>query len=337
MYSMSVDNDRKSAVKKLKLLTYNGKVNVDVFRKKIDDSFKTVFLPNHVECSSTKYGNVECDVLAPELYASNRIMLYIHGGSFVGGSRTAYRSFCSSLATKCYCRVVVPEYRLAPAFPYPSAIEDIQSVFKSLFTEEQISSSLNTDRNGNSYLPEFLIAADSSAASIACSLIFNLRDRYRSCIKKLILFSPWLDLSSDSKLISTKKISDEVLSGEILRKSSSVYTFESNTNTPFVSPLQGDASHYENFPSTFIQMGEKEILVEDALKFCAKMKEFGNECELDIWPDMMHMFQMADEYIHESHLALDKVGKIVTEISNDNSEVRIENKPKLEESLKSEA
>lgn len=334
---MSMDNDRKSAVKKLKLLTYNGKVNVDAFRKKIDDSFKTVFLPNHVECSFTKYGNVDCDVLAPELYASNRIMLYIHGGSFVGGSRVAYRSFCSSLATKCFCRVVVPEYRLAPTFPYPSAIEDIQSVFKSLFTEEQISSSLNTDRNGKSLLPEFLIAADSSAASIACSLIFNLRDKYRSCIKKLILFSPWLDLSSESKLVSTKKISDEVLSGDILRKSSSVYTFESNANTAFVSPLRGDASHYDNFPSTFIQMGEKEILLEDAVKFCDKMKEFGNDCVLDVWPDMMHMFQLADEYIHESHLALDKVGKIVTEISNDSSEVRIENKPKLEESLKSEA
>ena len=58
---------------------------------------------------------------------------------------------------------------------------------------------------------------------------------------------------------------------------------------------------------------------------------------LDIWPDMMFMFQMADEYLHESHLALDKVGKVVTEGTEAASAVQIENKPRLEHSLRSEA
>ena len=52
---------------------------------------------------------------------------------------------------------------------------------------------------------------------------------------------------------------------------------------------------------------------------------------------MMFMFQMADEYLHESHLALDKVGKVVTEGTMGKSAVQIENKPKLEQSLRSEA
>ena len=51
----------------------------------------------------------------------------------------------------------------------------------------------------------------------------------------------------------------------------------------------------------------------------------------------MFMFQMADEYLHESHLALDKVGKVVTEDSAGKSVIEIENKPKLEHSLRSEA
>ena len=118
---MAIVNDKKGAVKKLKLLAYNGKTEVEVFRKKLDENYKVTFLPNHVECSEAKYGDVKCDVLAPEIYATNRVMLYIHGGSFVGGSRLAYRSFCSSLANKCFCRVVVPEYRLAPSYPYPAA------------------------------------------------------------------------------------------------------------------------------------------------------------------------------------------------------------------------
>ena len=334
---MEIAYDRKGAIKKLKLLTFGSKSNVDTFRAKLDEAFKITFLPNGVERTEYKYGNVDCDVLAPEIYSSNRVMLYIHGGSFVGGSRVAYRSFCSSLATKCYCRVVVPEYRLAPAFPYPAANEDIQGVFKSLFTEEQIACSLNTDKGQKPQLPEIIIAADSSAASIACSLILNLRDRYRSCIKQVLFFSPWLDFSNCSKIITTKKISDEVMSGDVLRKSSSVYTYESNTSSPFVSPLLAGDDALTNFPPVFIQMGEKEILLDDAKEFAKNLTDAGNQCELDVWPNMMFMFQMADEYLHESHLALDKVGKVVTEYTAGQQAVEIENKPKLEHSLRSEA
>ena len=84
-------------------------------------------------------------------------------------------------------------------------------------------------------------------------------------------------------------------------------------------------------------MGSKEILLEDAKEFCARLKENGCKCELDIWKNMMFMFQMADEYLHESHLALDKVGKVVTEGTGAASAVQIENKPRLEHSLRSEA
>lgn len=334
---MEIVYDRKAAIKKLKLLTFGPKANVDSFRAKLDENYKTTFLPNGVERTEYKYGNIECDVLAPEIYSSNRVMLYIHGGSFVGGSRVAYRSFCSSLATKCYCRVVVPEYRLAPSFPYPAANEDIQGVFKALFTEEQIACSLNTEKGARPVLPEIIIAADSSAASIACSLIFNLTERYRNCIKQLILFSPWLDVSQNSKLITTKKITDEVMSGEILRKSISLYTVEENTALPFVSPVLASNDDLKNFPKTYIQMGEKEILLEEAKNFAKILNDSGTECELDVWSNMMFMFQMADEYLHESHLALDRIGKIVTEYTAGQEAVEIENKPKLEHSLKSEA
>lgn len=338
---MDIVNDKKSAVKKIKMLLYgakgNSRTNFQAFRSKIEESFSTVFLPNGVECSEYKYGNVDCDVLAPELYSSNRVMIYIHGGSFIGGSRKSYRSFCSSLATKCFCRVVIPEYRLAPEYPFPAANEDLQNVFKSLFTEEQVACSLNSDKFSKPQLPEIIIAADSSAAGIACSLIFNLRDRYRSCIKQIVLFSPWLDLSENSRIISSKKKNDELINGDVLKKSSSIYTYEANTSNPFISPLLAKEEDLKNFPPVYIQMGEKEVLLDDARDFKEKMERAGSKCELDVWHDMIFMFQMADEFLHESHLALDKIGKVITGIVDGSESVQIENKPKLEKSLHSEA
>jgi len=334
---MAMANDKKGAVKKLKLLAYNGKSDAEAFRKKLDDSFKVTFLPNHVECHDYKYGDVVCDVLAPEIYATNRVMLFIHGGSFIGGSRLAYRSFCSSLANKCFCRVVVPEYRLAPSYPFPAANEDIQNVFKALFTEEQINCSLNSEKGEKPLLPELIIAADGSAASILCSLIFNLRDRYRMCIKNILLFSPWLDISPESRIMSAKKIKDDVLSSDVFKKSSAVYTYESNTKNPFISPLLASDDQLKNFPPVTIQMGEREALLEDAKTFTERMIGLGNKCQLDVWKKMPFMFQMADEYFHESHLALDKIGKIITGDDGESEALKVQNKPKLEFSLRSEA
>ena len=334
---MEIQNDRKAAIKKLKLLTYNSKSNLDSFRQKMEEAYTTVFLPNKVELSEYKYGNIDCDILSPEMYSSNRVMIYVHGGCFSGGSRKTYRAFCSSLATKCYCRVVIPEFRLSPAYPCPAAIEDIQAVFRSLFTEEQIQASLNTEKGTTPKLPEIIIAADGSGASIACALLYNLRERYRNCISHVVLFSPWLDLSPSSKIMSSKKISDEVLTLDVFKKSVTDYTYTENTKISSVSPLLADDEQLKGFPPVFIQMGSKEILLDDAKEFATRLKENGNKCELDIWKGMMFMFQMADEYLHESHLALDKVGKIVTQDLAGAESVEIENKPKLEHSLHSEA
>ena len=210
-------------------------------------------------------------------------------------------------------------------------------MFRSLFTEEQISASLNTEKGSEPKLPEIIIAADGSGATIACALLYNLRERYRNCISHVVLFSPWLDLSPASKIMSAKKINDDVLTTDVFKKSVTDYTYTENTKISSVSPLLADDTQLKNFPPTLIQLGAKEILLDDAKAFAARLVENGNICELDVWPNMMFMFQMADEFLHESHLALDKVGKVVTQENAGIEQVEIENKPKLEHSLHSEA
>ncbi len=334
---MAVVNDRKGAVKKLKCLAYTSKSETTAFREKIDKTFYTPILPNGVEYSEVNYGGIPCDVLSPEIYASNRVVLYIHGGSFVGGSRASYRCFCASLASKACARVVIPEFRLAPAFPYPSALEDIQQVFRALYTEEQVTSSLGNEKDSPSASPDFVIAADGSGASISLALLYNLRERYRQCISNVILFSPWLNLSASSPVLSAKKLSDDIISSDVLRKSSSVYTYEANTESPLVSPLLATDEQLLNFPPVIIQMGDTEILKEDALAFAERLKSLGNDVNVDLWPDMMFMFQMADDLIPESHLAMDKIGKILTGNRSGKDTVKVENKPRLEQSIHSEA
>lgn len=334
---MKKSDDRKAAVKKLRTLVYSSKQQVEDFRKNLDKRFSCGILPNHVECSEQTYANVQCDILIPEIYSLRRIMIYVHGGSFVGGSRTAWKGFCSSLAAATSCRIVLPEYRLAPAYAFPASVEDLQNVFRNVFMEEQVACSLDSVDGKTQESPEVIVAADGSGASQALALILSLRERYRSCIKQVILFSPWLNLSPNSPLIKNKKVRDEIMSGDALRRSGDIYTYSGNLENPMVSPLFISEEVLENFPPVFIQMGEKEILLEDAKNFQKAMRKAGSVCELDVWPNMMFMFQMADEYLAASHLAIERVGRLVTFQQEEEDEQTLTRSPTLENSITVEA
>ena len=206
-----------------------------------------------------------------------------------------------------------------------------------MFTEEQVALSLDAAAGKKAELPEVIIAADGSGASLAMALLLNLRERYRECISHVILLSPWLNVTSDSPLIKEKKVHDEVMSGDCLRRSADVYTNETNLSNPLVSPIMASKEILKGFPPVYIQMGEKEILVEDAKQLQRNLHDAGSECELDIWPGMMFMFQMADEYIEEAHLAVNKIGKLITYEAEKIDEATLNRAPVLESGLDREA
>ena len=125
-------NDRHAAIKKLKKLVFTPKAEIETFRQKIEDEFTEVFLPNRVEREEKLICGIPCDVLSPIVYAKERVMIYIHGGSFIGGSRASWRSFCASIANATSTKVILPEIRLAPKFPFPAALDDIKNIFKTI-------------------------------------------------------------------------------------------------------------------------------------------------------------------------------------------------------------
>lgn len=288
-------NNRRAAVKRLRTLVFSPKAEIEDFRRKIEDEFSEIFLPNRVECTEEVIGKVVCDVLTPEVYASDRVMLYIHGGSFIGGSRSSWRSFCASLANASSTKVIVPEIRLAPQFPFPVALEDIKSVYKELYGQK----------------PSIILGADGSGASQALALALNLKDTARTKLENIILFSPWLDFSDAAPIYHNKKLKDEVISADAMKRTAAMYTFASNLTNPLVSPQYIQPEMLEQFPPVYIQMGENEIIINEVKRFCTILRAGHVPYTLDVWPSMMHLFQMADEFLEESHLAVQKVGEYI--------------------------
>ncbi len=286
-------DNRSGAIKLLKKLVFTPKSEIESFRKTIEEAFYEPFLPQGVECTEESINGIQCDVLEPQVFASDRVMIYIHGGSFIGGSRKAWRGFVASIANASSTRVILPEIRLAPQFPFPAALEDVKRVIKSLYPES----------------PEIIIAADGSGASIALALALSLKGSARQKIREIVLLSPWLDFSEDAPIYHDKKLKDEIITPDAMKRTGNMYTYASNMTNPLVSPQYIQPSMLEDFPPVFIQMGEKEIIINEVRRFTAILKAGHVKYTLDVWPNMMHMFQMAHEFLDESHLAIDVIGK----------------------------
>ena len=312
MNNMEIKQDRKAALKKIKTLSYSQKVDTESFRKKIEETFSTDYIPGKVEITEKEFGGVSCSIICPELFSANRAMIYIHGGNFIAGSRQSWTSFCSTFATATSTKIILPEFRLAPEHPFPAQAEDIENVFKSVLLSEKINLKMNStddiDIKEDKEKPEIIIAADSTGASIALSFLLGLDKKYLSEISKIILLSPILEYSFDDATVALKKLKDEVTNAESIRQCACMYTYESNISSYSVSPIKAEDSLYEGFPKFYIQCGAKELMLPYNKQFELKLARSGVKCTLDIVEDMMFLFQLADESLMEAYESITRIG-----------------------------
>lgn len=316
---MNSSRNRQNAVKKLKTFLFTPKSMLESFREKIDETFSSVYLPNGVEREEKVFAGITCDVLSPEISASNRVLVYVHGGSFVGGSRVSYRPFAAMLSNVCSTKAVLPEFRLAPAFPFPNGIEDVEAVLKQVYIELSVSLSLDTEGSALK-APEIILAADTTGASIALAAVFRANQKLKSAIKKIVLFSPWLNFTPDDDMFTERRAQDEVFTADAVRFCAESYTYADNWQNPLVSPLKASREMLLGLPDVFLQCGKNEIFYDDDVIFSDILKNHGVNCQLDAWDNMMPLFQLADEYLKESHLALERVGSLFTRQKDDEEE-----------------
>ncbi len=309
---MSSSKELQAAIKKLKAFNFPPKMELSDFREKFDSTFSSVFLPNRVEKIEKNFDGVPACILQPEIYSSHRIMIYIHGGSFTGGSAKAYLPFAAALANATSSKTVVPDFRLPPSHPYPAGLEDVQKVFRTVYSEEIVAQSLNSENGDASAKPEIIIAADDSGASIAAALILSLKGRFRTSIRQLFLFSPILNIAESNPILTGRKSKDDIFTGKALRRCAEFYTFTENRTKAYISPVFVTADMLEDFPPVYIQIGEREFFLDDAICFQQILTGSGIRCELEVCKGMIHMFQLADEYLREAHLAIERIGKIIT-------------------------
>jgi monoterpene epsilon-lactone hydrolase len=262
-----------------------------VFANLLPTAFGVQVTPDHI-------GDFKVEWLAPKQAPDGKLILYLHGGAFIMGGCQMHRQFVSHIARASGFRAVVPEYRLAPEHPFPAAIDDVVSIYRSL-----ISTGLMPG--------DIILAGDSAGANLAIALMLKLRDAGEPLPAAACLLSPWIDLSLSGESMKTNADKDPWFREDDIRHIASLYCDENQIMNPLASPVYADAS---GLPPLYIQVGGDEVLLSDSLRLADNVRSSGGEAEIEIWPQMWHVFQVFVGVMPESHKAIDKIGAYIQRV-----------------------
>ena len=205
-----------------------------------------------------------------------RAILYCHGGGYTSGNLGYARVLAAKMAGATGCAVLVFQYRLAPEHPYPAALEDARAAWDYLM------------RQGWG-ARDILLAGDSAGGNLALELAMTLRDEDRFLPGRLILYSPWTDMTASGDSYESCRDLDPMLCADYIHAVRSAYAPNADWSRPEFSPLFGDL---RGLPPTLIQVGEREILLSDSLRLQEGLAQAGVPCVLECWKDLWHVFQM---------------------------------------------
>lgn len=243
-----------------------------------------------VEVTRTTIAGRPVEFAAPlESPASNRIVLYLHGGGYSLGSCNTHRHVAAEICRQINTRVYLPEYRLAPEHPLPAALDDAIAAYRHL---------LELAPAGG-----IALAGDSAGAGLVVATLVALRDAALPLPAAAYCMSPWADLRCNSETMTLKADEDPLASPELLHLMATRYLERTDPADPRASPVLADLS---GLPPFLIQVGSAEVLLDDAIALARALGLAGVDTRLEIWPEMVHVWQCFYPALPEGRAALER-------------------------------
>jgi monoterpene epsilon-lactone hydrolase len=255
---------------------------------------RIISLDDDVTVARWKIGGGEAEVFEVDGVVPERTVLHLPGGGFVMQATQAHRLMAARLARQSRARVVMMHYRLAPEDPYPAGLDDCVAAYRHLV-------------EGGTDPASIVLSGDSAGAGLALSLLQRCRLEGLPLPAATVAISPVTDLTYSGASRTYNRWIEPMLPDDNRNFITELYLRGVPTDDPVASPLFGDQS---NLPPLLIQVGSIEILLDDSLRFAAKVRAQGGECECEVWHEMPHDFLLFG-MLPEAKKALGHVVKFI--------------------------
>jgi epsilon-lactone hydrolase len=231
----------------------------------------------------------------PQILKNKAILLYLHGGGYAFCSSDTHRLLISRICKEVGCAALAVEYRLAPEYRFPAQLEDVLDVYQYLLKQ-------GVDPK------QIVIAGDSAGGGLTLSTLLALRERGWEQPAAAIGLSPWADLEATGASMVSNDRTDYIHRRVIRSFGKQFVRHQEELRHPLAAPIYGN---YQDVAPLLLQTGGAEVLLDDAVRVAERARAAGVSVELDIVPDMVHVWHMFDRLTPESEKSIQRIGEFI--------------------------
>ncbi|MET7719255.1 alpha/beta hydrolase [Streptomyces mirabilis] len=248
----------------------------------------SVPLPEDVTVTPGRLGGIPVVTVETPGDDSSAVVLYFHGGAYALGSAGDSVGLAADVARRVGVRAVSVDYRLAPEHPFPAAVDDAVAAYRALLADGTPSS-------------EVAFVGESAGGGLVVATLVALKEAGLPQPSSAVVFSPWADLTLSGDSLTGKADVDPALPAKGLQIRARDYLGETDPATPLASPVFADLT---GLAPLLIQVGSHEILLDDAVRLAARAAEHDVAVELQVWPQVPHVFQGFAALLDDADAAL---------------------------------
>jgi monoterpene epsilon-lactone hydrolase len=231
--------------------------------------------------------------LRPRTGASPLHLIYTHGGAYVAPLLAAHWSIIGRLIEKTGASATVPLYPLAPEHTYRTTYTLLEQVYR------EVTASTPAGR--------VVLCGDSAGGGLALGQALHYRDIGLPLPGRLVLFSPWLDITMSNPGAAAVEKDDAMLALPGLVEAGRWWAGRDDPRSPLLSPLFGDLS---GLPPIDVFQGTHDLFIADARVLQERVTAAGGEIHLYEYPGAFHLFVGAT-FTPEGRDAFEKVAQAV--------------------------
>jgi acetyl esterase/lipase len=234
------------------------------------------------------------EIHTPKGALEGRTFLYVHGGGYVGCSPRTHRALIAEIALRSAARTFAIDYRKAPEYPFPAAVDDCVRAYQALLADGVEPTRL-------------VVGGDSAGGGLVLALMQRLRNADVALPAATVLLSPLVDLTERGGSMVSNAPFDYLDLGfaDVIVDH---YVGGHDPLDPLVSPLFADLS---NQPPMLVLTGSHEMLRDQNIEFVERARKQGVDVTHEIGDNMVHVYPLLAEVSRKARAAIATIGQFV--------------------------
>jgi len=228
----------------------------------------------------------------------DHLFVHVHGGGYVlnGGLVCVGEALVIALGTK--MRALSIDYRMAPEYPYPAAVDDVVTVYRHLLTQRPARS--------------MAMGGSSAGGGITLSAVQQLIELEVDVPGALFIGTPGSDLSRTGDTFQTNQGVDRNIPtyDGIVEAMIRLYAGDHDLKDPRISPIYGD---FVGFPPTMLVTGTRDLFLSNTVRTHTKLRQAGAVADILVFEGMSHADYLVETAAPESQLFLEELGRFFSQ------------------------